>query len=503
MKKRTVLVLVSTLCFLLACCGKKPTPTPAPPTQTPTPAPPTQTPTEAPTPTPDFSYKADTDTRFQTIDGFGAGYTWYSEEATGHPYAETIYDLLFRDAGLTILRFKNEFGYSTFEQSAASNLAFYEAAKKRAAERGEEVTILYTSWSPAAYLKSNGTIKGHGSLRRDDSGQYDYEGFADWWVQSVNAYREKGIPVDLVSIQNECDFAVDYDGCEFDQRESAENASYASAFLSSYRKFKETFGAEAPLMIAPETMTAKAMTVKLYLSEILSAEPDSIYAVAHHLYDGGTSTDTPDDCQYDSFSSNLRALKEYGETYGFRLWQTEFYRGTALQTANMIQNTLAIENAGAYIYWGGVWIGTLADNLESNTLIPCSVRIAELDGRTGYTVTGAYYAMRHFSEFIRPGYVRVQSSASQLSDAASVSLKHSTYLSPDGNRLVIVFLNNSADPQTVCVSGTGFNKAGLIRQSVFSQGFTADMMYQDKGAVPASGYIALPAESVTTVVLDR
>lgn len=494
MKKLRFTALLLIL-ILLCGCQNKPTASPSV-TETPT-----TTLSPTPAPEPDYAFSVNTDERFQVIDGFGAGYTWYADQILDHGHADEVFNLLFGEGGMTILRFKNEYGYTNFENSVKTNLAFYEGAKKYADARGEEVTVLYTSWSPAGGTKSNGSVNGHGTLTKDADGRYEYGKFAKWWTEAVQAYRDKGLPVDVVSIQNECDYAVTYDGCEFDPQEG-KNASYAKAYLATYAAFQDAFGTDIPKMVAPETMTCAATQIKVYLAEILKEAPESIYAVAHHLYDGGTSTDKPDNCSYDSFSTNLRSLKDYAQTYGYRLWQTEFYRGTVLQTVNMINNVLTVENANAYIYWGGVWSSDVTDTLETNTLIPISRAMSQKDGMTGYKLTGAYYAMRHFSEYIRPGYIRVSASFSCLSDEPVSGLRQSCFISPDGKRLVSVLINNSAKDILVdAKSLTG--SATIVRQSVFTDGFTADMMYRDLGQVPSDGLLTIPAGSVTTVVTDR
>lgn len=491
MKLRRFVPFLMAACLFSGCGKDSPAVTPTP------------EPTAVPTPAFSWSVQLDESQRYQTIDGFGAGFTWYAEEASTHLKKEEIYDLLFKDAGLTILRFKNEYGYKNFEKSAATNLAYYEAAQKRAAERGENVQVLYTSWSPTADLKTNNSINGGGTIRKDEEGNYDYEGFARWWTDGIKAYRERGIPVDLVSVQNECDFTASYDGCEFGMRETADKASYSKAFLASYHMFREEFGDNTPLMVAPETMTCNPTTVKSYLDEVLRTEPESVYAVGHHLYLGGDSSDKPDFCKYDSFRTNLKGMAQFTAERGYHAWQTEFYRGTALQTANMINNSLTYENLNAYIYWGGVWQNTPVDTLETNNLISCSRAITSWPNKQGYLVTGAYYAMRHFSEYIRPGYVRIEAALSHAAEEAGADVRISAYISPDGKRLVAVIINNSSAGQSVLFNPAGFSGNSLIRQTDFSDGYTEDMLYRDLGSLPSHRVLALPASSVTTVVLDR
>ena len=462
----------------------------------------TPEPTSTPTPAPVIDADArqvslDLSGTHQKIDGFGAGFTWYANMIFQRGNYDEVLDLLFKDAGLTILRFKNEYGYSTFDSSATINKLYYNGAKKRAAERGEEVTVLYSSWSPAASLKSNNSINGHGTLKRDENGNYIYDKFAEWWKKSVDAYTEFGIPVDYVSIQNECDYAAGYDGCEFAETETADLASYPEAFLATYRLFRSSYGDNAPQMVAPETMTVGASTLRAYLRPILEAEPGSVDVIGHHLYLGGTSTDEPNNCEPDSFLLNFRGVSSLANDYSLRKWQTEFYRGTALQTANVINNSLIYENANAYIFWGGVWVGQVTDGMDSTNMIICGHQFRDGMSQSGYLACGNYYAMRHFSEFIRPGYTRIDI---KLSDAEGV--RSSAYKNDDGSTVVLVLLNNNVEQTKVQLPLDNYNlSSSQCYQSVFTEGYTADMMYKDLGSLDANNIVTLPGESATTIVL--
>ena len=488
----SLLCVILLLC-LTACTGNT---TDAGPTEAPTP---TATPTPAGPVIDETASQVtfDLTATHQKIDGFGAGFTWYANMIFQNTYYNEVLDLLFKDAGLTILRFKNEYGYSTFKSSASTNKLYYEGAKKRAAERGEDVTVLYSSWSPQASLKSNNRIEGFGTLKRDENGNYVYDDYAAWWKESVEAYHKEGIAVDYVSIQNECDYQASYDGCEFAEEETDTLASYPKAFLATYRLFRSELGADAPQMLAPETMTVAPATLRAYIKPILAEEPDSIQVLAHHLYLGGDSDDATNTCDADSFLMNFRSVSSLANDYGLRKWQTEFYRGTALQTANVINNSLIYENANAYIFWGGVWTGLVTDGIDSSNLIICGNRFRDGKAEHGYMATGDYYAMRHFSQFIRPGYTRIDV---RLSVPAGV--RSSAYKSEDGKTVVIVLLNNSTDEVKIQLPLDNFTlESSQSYQSVFSEGYTADMMYRDLGSLNTDRILTLPGESATTIVL--
>ena len=487
--------------LLLAGCDNKPannTPTGAAdvtPTAIPTNAPVTEDPDAR-------KITFDLAKTHQEIDGFGAGFTWYSEKLVGLKDAQEGFDLLFRDAGFTILRFKNELGYSSGGALGKARIdkEYYTQAQKYAAERGETVRVLYSSWSPQASLKSNGRIEGGGTLAKDAAGNYVYDDFAKWWTDAVKLYRSQGVPIDVVSIQNECDFVASYDGCEFGQTEDSGLASYAKAYLATYRMFRDTFGADAPLMIAPETMTVDSQTLKRYIQPILDEEPGSIYAIAHHLYLGGESSDDPNECAPDSFLMNFMGVKSLAAKNSLRKWQTEFYRGTALQTANVVNNSLVHEDANAYIFWGGVWRAeTGNDGMDNGNLLIVGNAATKWPNEKGFLVTGNYYAMRHFSQYVRPGYTRID-----LGITGGNLVRGSAFVSPDGNTVVIVLLNNDTAATKVQLPLENYNiTRSSVVQSVFTKGYTADMCYKDLGALNANRVLTLPGESATTIVLAR
>ena len=491
-------VLLTAAITLLSGCEDKPSGNSTPAGD----ATPTAVPTNAPvTVDPDArAVTLDFAKTHQTIDGFGAGFTWYSELLFRLKDPAEGLDLLFKDAGFTILRFKNELGYSSGGAMGKARIdkAYYDAASERAKARGEEVKVLYSSWSPQANLKSNKRIEGGGTLAKNADGTYVYSQFAKWWTDAVSLYRSQGIPVDYVSIQNECDFVASYDGCEFSATETETHASYGEAFLATYRSFRDNFGENAPLMIAPETMTVDSSTLKSYLSPILAAEPNSVYAVAHHLYLGGESSDDPNECAPDSFLMNFMGVKNFAAKSNLRKWQTEFYRGTALQTANVVNNSLVYEDANAYIFWGGVWVANQTDGMDNGNLIIVGNPSAGWPTEKGYLATGNYYAMRHFSQIIRPGYIRIDSGIT-----GGTTVRASAFVSPDGNTVVIVLLNNETSPVKVQLPLDNFTvNSSAAYQSVFTKGYTADMCYKELGALDADRVLPLPGESVTTIVLQ-
>lgn len=98
------------------------------------------------------TYLFDADVTYQTLDGFGAAYTWYSDWVNYTDDPEEIMDALFSDAKMTVMRFKNEYEY-TAEDTAPNvytMVQYYAAARERAEQYGEDIKVLLCCWSPPA-----------------------------------------------------------------------------------------------------------------------------------------------------------------------------------------------------------------------------------------------------------------------------------------------------------------------------------------------------------------
>jgi hypothetical protein len=110
----------------------------------------------------------------------------------------------------------------------------------------------------------------------------------------------------------------------------------------------------------------------------------------------------------------------------------------------------------------------------------------------GYWLNPAYWSVKHYSYYIRPGYTRVQA------DSTSSDILSSAYLSPDGNRLVAVYINRNKDAPVSVTLDSGKFSYGV--SSIYQS--TELTHFEAKGEV-SGGELNLPAGSLTTVVLDR
>lgn len=237
----------------------------------------------------------------QTIQGFGGAEAFYGSYLNAHPYAAEINKALYDPTaglGLTFLRLQNS--YYLYNGSNASSFDTDTPKLVAAANtaHGTPLTLLMSSWTPPASLKSNNSINGCttttngactggiGTLAQTN-GSYNYTGFGQFWYDSLAAYASLGVKPDYVSIQNEPDFAPSYVGCRFNPSESPVTlygqtysyASYGKAFDAVYKKLNGGGLTSVPKMIGPETFATN--NAASFLQETPAAE---VSAVAHHMY---------------------------------------------------------------------------------------------------------------------------------------------------------------------------------------------------------------------------
>lgn len=245
--------------------------------------------------------------RYQKIEGFGASGAWYENWLVNHPQKNEIYDILFGQLGLDIYRIRNTYDIS---QSNIDNSA--EIIAQGQASLGRDLKIMISSWSPAAYLKSDANTV-NGTLAKDANGNYMYEEFAQWWADSLVAYEANEIIADYVNMQNEPACLPSWDSCKFTPTETTDWAGYNLAFDALYN---ELSAMQNPAkLLAPETCNINRELNNHYIDAIIDS--NQLYGYAHHLYGDGNSLNP------DSYIPNMT---NFAELYSDKpILQTEYH----------------------------------------------------------------------------------------------------------------------------------------------------------------------------------
>jgi glucuronoarabinoxylan endo-1,4-beta-xylanase len=461
----------------------------------------------------------------QTIRGFGAAEAFYLNYLDGHPYASELYKALFDPTaglGLTYLRLQNLYnGNATgFDPDTPKIVTAANAA------HGTPLTLLMSSWSPPANLKSNGTVDGCVSTNGICTGApgtlvqvsdaYDYADYATYWYNSLTAYAVLGVSPSYISIQNEPDFTATYAGCRFNPTEATYNgtnfAGYGLAFDAVYKKLQSL--STPPTMIGPETLSVGQSFLDM-AAQIPAGETDTY---AHHLYNvtSGSVSVNGVITQGGSPDTGVTALTAMNAAYSTATkFMTEYYDTPGFYNAWTIHNALVYGNDNAYIFWQAVWPSTL-DTAKDQAgdqqgLLYVDNPFASQSTWVfphGWTYNDSYYALKHYSYYVRPGYIRYNATVDNGDERISV------YQSVDKKTAVIVVLNVSTtttDGLSLDLSSITYANSAMYR-STFSQPITTGERWASLGSYIAastssgtnnSGGINLPPESAVTVVLTN
>jgi glucuronoarabinoxylan endo-1,4-beta-xylanase len=414
-----------------------------------------------------------------------------------NPYSQEIFTALYdpqQGLGLTFLRIENAIRWYTGLPLDPRMPEFIQAATATA---GKAPILVMTEGSPPANLKGNGTL--NGTFANDPlntlvkvNGQYDYADFAQYWMDSLKSYAAIGVVPDMISIQNEPDF---YGSVQFNPSEAPYRgttfAGYAEAFDAVYRKLQTM--ATPPKMIGPELWSPNQGAPLAYAQALNAKE---VYAFAHHLYDVDPNDTDPD--------RDLTDLSAYAQAMNATLpgvprFQDEYFENNGFDTAWAIHNDLVEGGDNAYFYWALTWPNTPTDQEGLIYVDSAANPRSTWQYPHGWAAQDNYYAFKHFSLFVRPGYTLY------LVTVDNPDERVSSYASADGKTVVVVLLNTSASAtDTVALDLSKLNVTGsTVYRSTFSVALTVAgaERWNNLGALPTGDTVTLAPNAVATVVL--
>ncbi len=367
--------------------------------------------------------EVDADDKHQTITGFGASLAYYEGWLPAHPNRAEIYDVIFKELSLDILRVRNAYGYD-------NNMIGYVKQFAAAAENslGHPIDIMTTSWGPPAYLKSNNDKSNGGTLKytvTDGKVEFDYAGFASWWNASLDNYNANGIYPKYISIQNEPDWEAPYESCLMRPSETVNAtdtlAGYNKALDAVYEVVMQRDN--PPLFLGPECIGLGYNAVENYINAL---DLSKLYGIAYHLYHGAEGGTNPND---PFTSTNYRKVGNFHPEVPH--FQTEYSREDWFTVAGMMYQSLVQGNATAWLYWDLVWEEGGLVNLH----FPWDRN--RWSNPQGYNRTKDFYVFKHYSAFIHPGWKRTGTTGD------SDLLKTASFISSTGDSATFIAINRS------------------------------------------------------------
>lgn len=453
-------VLVLMLCMLGCACaqpGEK-TPTPEPTQEA------DMTPTPSPTPIIHYSkIKVKESKTHQTWDNFGVSGAWWSQYVGGwdQPYKdrelatreEIVQYLYSMENGIGLTSYRYNLGAGSVEKENSGSYWYperkaecfeisagvYDFEKKdvnaqwflnRVVEVTEgEVDIILFSNSPLCRLTKNGKAQTtKGSLSNLDEENYD--DFAKYVLDVAEYFVSQGIPVTELSPINEpqWEWTDGQEGCHYEPDQCAD---VLRVFVEEIQK-RDTLVNAGVTISAPESGEWGGRT-KEYVKAIMDDSVLSKYFTALDCHSYWTTKATKQDFKR-WMTLNYPEIELRMSEWCEMVNGSDYTMDSAFNMAEEIYDDITELDVVAWQYWVGVANGGYRDGL---IYVSTSARACRPAKRL--------WAMGNFSKFIRPGYVRVDSSNS-YEDILNMKTLAFTGTNKEGQEeLVIVAINREGE----------------------------------------------------------
>ncbi len=350
--------------------------------------------------------RIDPEIRHQVVDGFGGALPMWTV------VAESLTDSEVRSlVGMG----ENELGFSILRTIVDPNSADWDRAADSLAEAktySDEVTILASPWTPPAEMKSNDSLSNGGRLLPQYYGDY-----ADHLNAYIEFMLEQGVEIDVMSVQNEPDYAPDYESAEWTGEE--------------IRNFVRDYGdqIQAELLIGESLRFNRDYTdPSLNDSEALA----NVDYVGGHLYDAensGTFAPYPlaEEKNIPRWMTEWNYHQADGD--GAAIWggDNETVWDETLDVVLASVHKSMDVNWSAYVWWWSLRFYSFLGDGD-----------AQFGTERGQILKRGW-AFSHYSKFVRPGYQRVELNIEGLN-----AVEATAYDSGDGE-WVVVILNRSDD----------------------------------------------------------
>jgi glucuronoarabinoxylan endo-1,4-beta-xylanase len=324
------------------------------------------------------------------------------------------------------------------------------------------VKVLASPWSPPAVWKSNNSVNGGGYLLAEY-----FDDFVAYINEFIQYMKDNSATVDAVSMQNEPDYTVTYEGCDYTKEEILNLVKNYAGNITEAK------------VVAAESFNFNHTFTDVILNDAVAV--NNIDIVGGHIYGSGMA----------SYPLAMNKGKE--------VWMTEHLLN--LNSGNQPDNWTATTNPAT------IWTETMAmvDEIQKgmkngwNAYIWWYIRRFYSflgDGERGTqrgVVLKRGYAMAQFSKFIRPGYVRINAST----DTETTGVTATAY---KGNNQYIIVLSNtnkvSVGAISIAIPGT------YSSVKSYTTSLSQSLNQKDLAVTNQNCIINLDAETVISVVID-
>ena len=343
----------------------------------------------------------------------------------------SIMDSLFKDLGYSSLRVRIE--ESIGDAWSSGSFSAWKPELTNAQNAIARGAIVFASpWNPPASMTSGGKLI-----------TSKYPDYANYLKAYAKYFSDNGAPLYAISIQNEPDYASSWTAWTADDLHNFLTAQGATLSSAVKIMMPESFQFRHP-MSDPSLNDA---TVASYIS-----------VIGGHLY-GGTIQTYP-----------------LATNQGKELWETEHYFdddtiANIMALGKEVHDCMVTASMNAYVYW---WI-TYGNGLATSS----------------GTIYKRAYVLGQFAKYIRPGYHRVDATASP-----ATNLNVSAYTGDNNVVIVAVNTGSASVSQNFVLHGGTASQISSWQTTASANMATGQAYDATNGSFTAS----LPSQSITTFV---
>ena len=410
----------------------------------------------------------DPTTTYQSIDGFGGAFTdataW---DIYNSPQRNTIMNDFFASSGASMgfVRVpmgasdlsRNEYSYDDMPSgqtdpnltnfSISHDTAYIIPLLQQALSLNPSLKLLAAPWSAPAWMKIGDTFTGNCSGTNNYLNPTYYSAYAQYFVKFIQAYKSYGLPIYMVSMQNEpqnCNSGyatmnLDATGPNPNEaalapilRSALNNAGFSSVKIMGYDH--NWYGPDGNPTTYPQTLMANTPS-------------GDVNAIGYHCYVSPVGAYTVQTTFHNAYPNTPVYFTECAGG----LWATNQASNLVYETREDVIGPMRNWAMGSD-YWT---MGTDQNNGPNvgGGCTNCRGMVTVNTSNGTFTLNEDYYAWAQFSKFVQPGAVRIDSTDLLSSGVPNVAFKN-----PDGS-LVLGVLNTGSGsaPFQVTWNGEGFN----------------------------------------------
>ena len=405
----------------------------------------------------------------QHVTGFGVAAMWHLMAPMAD--ADIINYLYGEDSpvGLNIMRMEmapvSKAG--AWDQWTYNSWDKYLPAVRAAKAKG--AIVFATPWSPPGEMKTNGYASGgEGSGEKGKLKADCYSKLFPWMNGFLLYMAQNKAPIDIVSIQNEPDWWVDYSGCLYSPEEMHDLVANYGGGLK-----KDLFNVR---LMGSESLNHNPDYAKALLEDPQSEQYIDI--IGGHIYGNRPLY-------------NMKRTADIAASHNKETWMTEHYieggDGTWMDDLRFAQevNESMLAGANAYVSWYMIGPGAFCGDGRELDQYPYNT--------WGTPNTPRCMAMAHFSKHVI-GANRLVTTPDIPADGAD--FEYSAYVK--GDSLIVIMVNLDTKSNTAKLDLPYKVNSGKCIQSTEGNLYVESPISID---TPKSSFnLVLPAKSITTYV---